>query len=927
MLPETNICINADKAREEGVLSMRLCHQQMFSRRERALFWVASLLVCAFSALLTVLLAVWQAERDFTQRADMVHETLLQRLGSLEAVLVSLVSLHQANDTLNQTQFTAFTEELHRAYPHIGSILALDNISQAELATFVQDRHEAGFLQFQITEQAPAGQLKPVALRPFYLPVSLIEPLGPRAARFVGYDVASNPLLRSAVQRAVAADAIVASAPLTLFQGDHGVLVFKAVYQGRYPPTTASGRRRLLQGFYALELPFKRFLDDPVKPEQNFQITLDRHGSTHDMHGKRSRRQLAAMHRPPLSWWPRFTSQRQLDIYGQPFALSIDGWANMDIVIIWQIALAIAIPLVLISIVASAIRSRRVAHLEAQRAQQTIIANEARFKDLAEVAADWFWELDADLRFTYLSGHSRSVTGVEPEQLIGLTWREALHEPLRTGENLDVFLQELEAQQPFRNVEFAWTRADGTSVVLCNSGKPIFNADGVLLGYRGTVSDVTARKRAEEALREAKDAAEAAAQAKSAFLATMSHEIRTPMNGVIGMTGLLLDTPLNREQREYTETIRSSGEALLTLINDILDFSKIEAGKLRLEMIDFDLRTMVVEALDLLAAQAASKGLELVFLMPPSVPTRLLGDPGRLRQILINLVANGVKFTDTGEVSIRITCAQEEEDEALLRFEVADTGIGISPEAQAHLFEPFSQADSSTTRKYGGTGLGLAICQRLIEMLGGEIGVDSTPGLGSTFWFTVRLQKSAAPPPPHCTVEAEMGGIRMLHANAAISKRTGSGLRDATARPLLAVSVTPSSSAEAHARARANVLLAEDNVVNQRVAVRLLEKLGCRVHVVTNGREALEALTCVDYDLVFMDCQMPEMDGYAATAAIRVREATTATHVPIIAMTANAMQGDRERCLQAGMDDYVSKPINSQQLLDVLMKWTPAARA
>jgi CheY-like chemotaxis protein len=393
------------------------------------------------------------------------------------------------------------------------------------------------------------------------------------------------------------------------------------------------------------------------------------------------------------------------------------------------------------------------------------------------------------------------------------------------------------------------------------------------------------------------------------------------------MTGLLLDTPLNQEQREYAETIRSSGDALLALINDILDFSKIEAGKLSLETIDFDLRTVVEEVLELLAAQASAKGIELALLLPASVPTWVAGDPGRLRQILMNLVANGVKFTDTGEISVRITCALEDEEIALLRFEVADTGIGIAPEAQAHLFEAFSQAEISTTRKYGGTGLGLAICQRLTEMLGGEIGVDSTPGLGSTFWFTVHLKKSAAPLPTYRAAASKPSGIRLLYTAHQTPKPSALEPLHTRAAPRPLVSGTPPRLGEAPPEVRANVLLAEDNVVNQRVAVRLLEKLGCRVHTVASGSEALAALAHADYDVVLMDCQMPDMDGYTATTAIRAREAATGTHIPIIAMTANAMQGDRDRCLQAGMDDYVSKPVKSEQLLEMLKKWTPPIAA
>lgn len=335
---------------------------------------------------------------------------------------------------------------------------------------------------------------------------------------------------------------------------------------------------------------------------------------------------------------------------------------------------------------------------------------------------------------------------------------------------------------------------------------------------------------------------------------------------------------------------------------------------------------MVEEVLELLAAPASAKGIELALLLPTSVPTWVVGDPGRLRQILMHLVANGVKFTDTGEVSGRITCALEDAEAALLRFEVADTGIGIAPEAQAHLFEVFSQAELSTTRKYGGTGLGLAICQRLTELLGGEIGVDSTPGLGSTFWFTVRLKKSTAALPTSRTAASKPPGIRLLDAANHTPNQSEAGSLHTTSAPLPLVSGTQPRLDEVPSEVRAHVLLAEDNVVNQRIAVRLLEKLGCRVHTVASGSEALAALAHTDYDLVLMDCQMPDMDGYVATTTIRAREAATGMHIPIIAMTANAMQGDRDRCLQAGMDDYVNKPVKSEQLLEMLRKWAlPAA--
>ena len=553
--------------------------------------------------------------------------------------------------------------------------------------------------------------------------------------------------------------------------------------------------------------------------------------------------------------------------------------------------------------------------------------------------------------------------------------------------------------------------------------------------------------RLDQALGEAKESA----RVKTAFLATVSHELRTPMNGVIGMTSLLMETSLTSEQQSYAETIRQCGEALLQLINDVLECSKIEAGKLELECLDFNLRTTVEQVLAQFAERAETKGLELTGLVHAAVPTGLKGDPGRLRQILTNLVANAVKFTDKGEVTLQAYLEEDLPDTTVIRFEVTDSGIGINPSTQDKLFRPFVQADSSTTRKYGGTGLGLSISKQLVELMGGQIGVRSTEGQGSTFWCTARLQKQAGSPRAILPT-GDLSGKRVLIVDDNESNRvilhhlvsgwgmiddlaedaesalhriaeakqhempydlaildvimpgkdglqlarelqshpTGSGIRLVVMTSMLqrghaeqarqagamgylpkpvrhdelrdclrtVLGIMPESQAP-HAAPTLSVvpqlvtrhtvaenvqhrriLIVEDNIVNQKLAVRMVEKLGYKPDVVENGQEALTALAKGDYDAILMDCQMPVLDGFEATRCIRELEASVASHnspggspnrsdaapqstphIPIIAVTANAMQGDRERCLAAGMDDYLAKPIKLDELRSTLARW------
>jgi TMAO reductase system sensor TorS len=395
---------------------------------------------------------------------------------------------------------------------------------------------------------------------------------------------------------------------------------------------------------------------------------------------------------------------------------------------------------------------------------------------------------------------------------------------------------------------------------------------------------LNAHRTLEANLREAKEAAEAANRTKSQFLANMSHEIRTPMNGVLGMIELLLSTELTARQRHYAETVQRSGETLLDVINEILDFSKIEAGRLEIEAVEFDCRQAVSDVVALLSERASRKGLVLMHRTERNVPEAVIGDPSRVKQVLTNLVGNAIKFTERGEVRVSMSLVEREGDACVLRFEVKDTGIGISPDALAHIFDAFSQADGTMRRKYGGTGLGLTIAKQLARVMGGQIGVDSMPGRGSTFWFTVRVP-----------------AVRVARAESQAQ----------------AADAVPASF-------RGRVLLAEDNPVNRELAVAMLEAVDLDVAVAVDGREAVEAVAQGGIDLVLMDCQMPEMDGFAATRAIRSAESPGGRRVPIVALTANAMEGDRERCLEGGMDDYLSKPFKAPQLYALLARWLPA---
>ncbi len=422
-------------------------------------------------------------------------------------------------------------------------------------------------------------------------------------------------------------------------------------------------------------------------------------------------------------------------------------------------------------------------------------------------------------------------------------------------------------------------------------------------------TNISLRQALDEA-NKAREDADAANMAKSQFLANMSHEIRTPMNGVLGMTELLLAGQLSDKQRRYAESVYLSAESLLNVINDILDFSKIEAGRLELENVTFNIREIISESMDLFHLKTRKKGVLLSISVGENVPQLLIGDPTRLRQVLLNLVGNSVKFTERGEISVSVSCIEESQNRFLISFEVRDTGIGIPHAALNQIFDCFTQADGSTNRKYGGTGLGLSIVKQLVEMMGGGISVESAHGKGSVFRFTVRMEKA---------IEEQAGDLVTAFSSTVVDDLPGFPDAPPTTPSPAAASATGWTGS-------GHILVAEDNEVNQEICRAILECLGCTSDIAANGREAVEATRRRAYDLVFMDCQMPEMDGIEATRIIRENEKEKGFHTTIIALTAHAMEGYRDYCVKQGMDDYLSKPFTMEAMREVLVRWLPAGK-
>ena len=650
--------------------------------------------------------------------------------------------------------------------------------------------------------------------------------------------------------------------------------------------------------------------------------------------------------------------------------------------------------------------------------------SESKYRTILESIQEGYYEVDQDGNLTFFNESMCQIVGYARLELLGM--------------NISLFMDAENARKVFgafetveqqdstvESLDWSLIRKDGAARFVETSVGLLKDASGKTVGFRGLLRDVTKRKRA-EALLQAKLAAEAANRSKSEFLANMSHEIRTPLNSIIGLVKLTLDTNLSSEQREDLDVVKSAAYALLALINDILDFSKIEAGKLELEEIKFNLRDFLGESLKIMAAKAHEKELELAYQVAPDVPENVVGDPSRFRQVILNLIGNAIKFTDQGEIIVTVTLEEQDQTETLLHFAVKDTGIGIPKDKQESIFNPFQQADGSTSRQYGGTGLGLAVSSQIVNLMTGNFWLDSEPNQGSTFHFTARFRrlggKEEAPITPdgnmlkglkalvvddnqtNCKIMEEMlaswgmqpstaqdtASAQKIFTQAETSQkpfrlilidsdmpepdgfkladwikdqnqpdgkvimmltslrtRSKVDLEGLDIKAVLTKPIRPSDLLDAITQAlfhsaemaeemvasdelanrpsgrQINILVAEDTPFNQKFIRRLLDRWGHRSVIVANGRKAIEALERNHFDLVLMDVQMPEMDGFEATKAIRAREATDGLHVPIIAMTAHAMKGDRERCIQVGMDDYVPKPVSANTLLAAINALVP----
>jgi PAS domain S-box-containing protein len=972
-----------------------------------------------------------QLERDrtfFFNRVESIKSEFRKHMGDLELLLAGTRGLIFTQPALDHRQWAGYARELAPLQKDKG-IISLGFASQVSASRLEE------YLQVTRLDNQPRYQIHPTGEREVYYPIRFFGS-GEITTPISGLDIATVPAMRRAAEVARDENRFTLTPQIGFpgtpaWQGD--LVCFLPVYR-QNPDGPVENRQRQLEGWVLASLNLDATLAHVLGSQSELlQLKLEPATGANATNNPLETAQQKG-----------FSSVSSLIMGGQTWLLHIQSKSGLLEIRDQSRATFIIVggglmSLLMFAVTLSLATARTRAYNLAQQMTRQLRASQAQMSRLAMVAQktqNGVAILDAMGKLEWVNDGFMRLTGYSLGEVKGRDISTFIQGPATSAESVNHLTSAMRDGRSFEGEIYTF-RQDGSGYWQSISLAPLMDETQQVTGFVVIHADITQRKKYEAELSRTHATALESTKLKSEFLANMSHEIRTPMNGVIGMTNLLMDTPLNGEQRDYVETLRSSAEAMLTILNDILDFSKIEAGKLVFDTINFNLRETVEASVELLSEKAQSKGLELANWIQPDVPIYLRGDPGRLRQILTNLVGNAIKFTHQGEVVLNVTREEEQEQEVLLRFEIRDTGIGIEREALQKLFTPFQQADTSTSRRYGGTGLGLAISRHLIELMRGRVGVESEPGKGSTFWFTVRLDKQA----PNSVREPEipaddtvfatarilvvddnatnrqilhrqllhwkidngiasdgasaldmlnsaqlenrpynlvlldmlmpgMDGLQLCSqikaspqlANTRLIMLTSLGERlddqvlqrhglefcllkpcklsrlrasiiealsrsaRAMTNPLVAPAAPPPQPVPSTIttepppveRQKRRLLLAEDNPVNQKVVTRQLDKLGFACDIANNGLEAILKLEQQPYPIIIMDCQMPDMDGYEATRQIRAR----ANHpgplqgrTPyIIALTANAMMGDRDKCLNAGMDDYVTKPVRLEIL-------------